>query len=84
MADFIIGIINLLIKAVGSVLGFLFSVLPPSPFSILDNSIIKPYLGTINYFVPFKEAILILEIWTGAIIAFYLYQIVLRWIKAIE
>lgn len=84
MANFIIGFLNLLIKALGGILSIIFKILPPSPFSLLDNSVIKPYLGTINYFVPFSEAILILEVWTVSIGIFYLYQIVLRWIKAIE
>lgn len=84
MANFFIKLINFIIKCLGSILTTIFSVLPPSPFTIVDNSPLKPYLGYINYFVPFDECINLLQLWLVAIGSYYLYQIVLRWIKAIE
>lgn len=84
MANFFIGMINGLIKALGAVLGFLFSVLPPSPFKLIDNSPIAQYLPSINWLIPINEMILVGEAWLAAIAAYYLYQIVLRWVKAIE
>lgn len=76
------GIINNLIKLLGDVLGFVTALLPNSPFQLLDNSPISQYLTGINYFVPVAQILSILEAWGTAIGAYYLYQAVLRWIKA--
>ena len=84
MGNFFIDLINYLIKGIGSVLSLIFSILPPSPFSIIDNSPIKEYLSYINYFVPINEVIFILQSWLVAVGLYYIYQVALRWIKAIE
>lgn len=84
MGNFFIDLINYLIKGLGAVLSLIFSILPPSPFSIIDNTPIKEYLPYINYFVPVNEIIVIFQSWLLAVGAYYIYQIALRWIKAIE
>lgn len=84
MFKFFIGLINLIIKAVGSVLSFIFSVLPNSPFNYIDNSPISKFLPTLNFFVPVGEIISVCELWLIAVGSYYLYQSVLRWIKAIK
>lgn len=59
--------------------------LPTSPF--------KPFLewfrglemwGYLNYFIPVGAILQVLLLWTGAISIFYVYQIILRWLKVIE
>ncbi len=84
MANFLIGMCNGIIKALGLVLGVIFSVLPPSPFKLLDNSPIAKYLPGLNWLLPISEMIVIGEAWLTAIAVYYIYQIVLRWIKAVE
>lgn len=84
MGNFFIELINSLIKGLGLVLTTLFSILPKSPFKIIDNTIIAEYLGSFNYFFPIVEMVNILQVWTVAVGGYYLVQIVLRWIKAIE
>lgn len=84
MYAFFIGLINNLIAGLGAVLNAIFSLLPPSPFTALDNSPIASYLPTINYFVPVSQIITISEVWLTGISAYYIYQIVLRWLKAIR
>lgn len=84
MAKFLIGFLNLIIKALGSVLSLIFSILPPSPFGVIDNSAVQEHLAGLAWIIPFTQIIVILEAWTAAIIIYYLYQIVLRWVKAIE
>ena len=60
-------------------------VLPTSPFRDFINSMEElPYLGYLNYFIPIGTFIKIGTAWLGAIALFYLYSIVLRWIRAIE
>lgn len=84
MVKFIVGLINLIISALGSVLNFIFGFLPPSPFKLLSNSPIADFLGTLNYMFPIAEIISIGELWLTCVGLYYIYQIVLRWIKAIE
>lgn len=84
MADFIINMLNLIIAALGNTLNFLFSFLPDSPFKILSNSPLGEYVKSLNYFFPIREMLSICELWVVAIATYKLYEIVLRWIKAIE
>lgn len=84
MIEIIIKFMNAIIKGLGSILNGIVSILPDSPFVFIDNSVIKDYLGYINYFAPITEIIVILELWIIAIGTYYLYQIILRWIKAIN
>lgn len=61
------------------------SVLPTSPFSAyLDKFTSMPYLKYINYFIPISDFIAIGEAWLVAVGLFYLYSIILRWIRAID
>ncbi len=65
-------------------LDFVLSVLPLSPFTeVIDNLESLPYLGYLNYFVPVGAILKIGSVWLASITLFYLYQIILRWIKAI-
>lgn len=66
-------------------LSFLLSILPTSPFAPMIDSLEQmPYLGYINYFVPVGTCIKIGEAWLTAIVIFYLWSVVARWIKLIE
>ena len=66
-------------------LSFLLSILPTSPFAPMINSLEQmPYLGYINYFVPVGTCIKIGEAWLAAIVIFYLWSVIARWIKLIE
>lgn len=80
----VINVINYIIKLLGGILTFVFGILPSSPFKLLDNTPIAEFLPTLNYFLPISEIILSAETWLTCIGVYYLYQIVLRWIKAIE
>lgn len=64
---------------------FLVTFLPRSPFrSIIDRLGEIPYIDTISWFIPIDEIILLLMYWTTAIGLFYVYMIILRWIKALD
>ena len=61
------------------------SVLPMSPFSAYVSKFSSvPYLKHINYFIPISDFIAIGEAWLVAVGLFYLYSIILRWIRAID
>lgn len=66
-------------------LDWVLALLPTSPFTkFLDACSNLPYLGWFNWFVPIGQMIAIGEAWLVAIGLFYLYSIVLRWIRAIS
>lgn len=63
----------------------LLDFLPDSPFqSFLKVLGEIPALGYLNYFVPVSEMVVILESWLSAILIFYAYQLIMRWVKLIE
>ena len=66
-------------------LTYVLMCLPDSPFVMLakDTTIYK-YLQYINYFIPISFMIATLQSWVVAVGIFYLWQVLLRWIKAIE
>lgn len=62
----------------------LLSVLPLSPFTeFIDNFSSLPYLGWLNWFFPVGECLIVMLAWLGAVGLFYLYSIVMRWLKMI-
>lgn len=61
------------------------NLLPRSPFvSVLASLDKLPYLETVNYFVPIASFVAVGQAWLVAVGLFYLYSIILRWIRAIE
>ena len=68
-----------------ALLSQVFVFLPQSPFkeyivAFSDNTTIQ-YL---NWFIPISEMIAVTVVWLSAIVIFYSYQIILRWIKAVD
>lgn len=60
---------------------------PTSPFVILDemaNSEFYEWLQMVNWFIPVNTFVAILEAWLPCVAAYYVYQVVLRWVKVIE
>lgn len=63
----------------------LFPESPLQPLIVsLQNSSVVQYLGYVNYFIPIGQMLGILSVWLTAIAAYYVYQIVMRWLKVIE
>lgn len=64
------------------------SIFPESPLQpliqSLEGSTVAEVLGYVNWFVPMGTMIGILTGWLACIAAYYVYQIILRWIKVIE
>lgn len=83
IVTFLIGLINLIIKGLGTVAKSAIFFLPPSPFKVLDNIEI-PYLDTLNWVMPISFFINLLLYWTLAIGVYYVVQVVLRWVKVVE
>ncbi len=60
---------------------------PASPFVILDemaNSEFYEWLQMMNWFIPVNSFVAILEAWLSCVAVYYVYQVILRWVKVIE
>lgn len=85
IADMVIKIINMIIVAIGTVINAVLSLLPDSPFlNIQLESIESGLIGALNWIIPIRSIITIFSASLLAVGGYYLYQIILRWIKAIE
>ncbi|MBO6230511.1 MAG: hypothetical protein J6O50_08070 [Ruminiclostridium sp.] len=74
-----------LTDAINTIQSAIMILLPDSPFKGLEiPSEIQEILGYINWLVPFYMIGNVLLAWTGAIVVYYAYQIILRWIKSIQ
>ncbi len=72
-------------EILGKFLTAVLALLPLSPFTeFIDSLEALPYLGYVNYFVPVGTFLKIGAAWLASIALFYLYSIILRWIRAIE
>lgn len=74
---------NLFTSGLKAVLGFF----PNSPFLVLNElsgTEFAEWLGFLNWFVPINSFVAILEGWLSGIAIYYVWQVVLRWLKAIE
>lgn len=60
------------------------SLMPDSPFKLLDNSPVAQYLPYLNWFIPFEFIIATFETWLVAIGVYYAWSVLLRWVKAIN
>ncbi len=73
-----------------SLVSFAVSVIelfPTSPFTILNelsNSEFYEWLQMLNWFIPVGTFVSILEGWLTCVAVYYVYQIILRWVKVIE
>lgn len=71
-----------------SIMDVIISVLPTSPFKGvikgMESEEVQQVLSYLNWFVPIKDIVAVLAGWLTAIVLYYIYVIVLRWIKAIK
>ncbi len=65
-------------------LKYVLSVLPDSPFTMLNNSPVAAYLGIVNWFMPISFFLTATEAWLTAIAVYYAISAILRWVKAIS
>ena len=83
LLNILIKFVNIIILAVGNLIETLISILPNSPFNIIETLEI-PYLDSLNWVFPIPIFISILEIWLVAIGVYLVISVALRWVKAIE
>lgn len=60
------------------------NVLPRSPFrGFIDSIPNLPGLPWLNWFFPVSECLAVMALWLVAVALFYVYSVVMRWIKLI-
>lgn len=86
IVEFIVYLINSIIFFIAEVLNTIFGLLPNTPFNVdnINTLAISEYLGYLNWILPLDNILIITISWLAAISVYYVYQIVMRWIKAIE
>lgn len=67
-----------------SALTWVVQFLPDSPFQLINNNDVQTFMGTLNWFLPMSQIVAELQLWITAVAVYYVYQIVLRWIRAID
>ena len=77
-------ITNWLSEIINSIQGILMVLLPDSPFQFQLPEEVQSILGYINWVIPFYMIGNTLMIWCAAILVYYAYQTILRWVKAIQ
>lgn len=62
----------------------LLQLLPLSPFKeFIADFAELPYLGWLNWFFPVGDCLVVMGVWLVAVGVFYLYSVVMRWVKLI-
>ena len=85
LADFFTNFKNWLSDCINEIQIVIFALLPDSPFKDMElPEDIEEILRYINWLIPFYMIGNTLLIWTGAVVVYYSYQIILRWIKSIQ
>ena len=58
--------------------------LPTSPFAEFISEFSNlPFLGYLNWFFPVRDCLRVMAVWLAAIALFYLYSVIMRWVKMI-
>lgn len=61
------------------------ALLPRSPFTVIIDKIGGiPHLDWLNWFFPVQSVLTVFALWLSAVSLFYLYSIIMRWVRAIK
>ena len=79
-------ILSSIMEAVQGFLDKIIDALPRSPFAAASErlSLDDGLLGFIAWLVPFPEIIALLQAWVAAIMIYYAWMTIARWIKLIQ
>ena len=78
-----IDILNFILDSATTFLTNILNLLPQSPFLAISNVAVAQWLPSLNWIIPITEIIAILQAWGAAVLVFYSFKIIMRWIKAI-
>lgn len=66
------------------ILSWVLAFLPDSPFQMISNNPAVKWLPYVNWFIPVSFMISTMELWLSAIAIYYIYSMILRWVKAVS
>lgn len=67
-----------------ALLALIMAFLPSSPFQMINDTISQlPYLQYLNWFFPVTECVGVLQVWLSAVVVYFVYSAIMRWIKVI-
>lgn len=75
-----------LVSFLQKMLSYILSVFPQDPFLpyLLDfKSSLSPYLSYLNWFINFNHLKNILITWLGAVLLYYVWMTLARWLKVV-
>lgn len=85
MGDIITDVLNGFIQTIVDTANSVFRSMPAlCPFSAFQNLLSNDLLAMINWFIPMSEMVFILESWGAAVAGWYIFSIILRWLKAVQ
>lgn len=77
-------VINWILGKLIDVLNYVIGFLPMSPFhQFIESMQDIPFLGYLNWLIPVGDMIKIGLAWLGVIALFYVYSVIMRWVKLI-
>jgi hypothetical protein len=72
-------------EVAGAILSSIISLLPDSPFGAFIMALDKfTWLSWLNWFVPISSFVAIGQAWLTAVGIYYIYQVILRYARAVE
>lgn len=80
-------VLNTVIWLFAKVLSLIFGLLPNSPFLTVSTAYdlsIGKYMSYLAWLIPIKSILGILFAWLGCMLVYYVYSVVMRWIKLID
>lgn len=73
-----------IINKVVELLNYVMKLLPVSPFHpFIEQLSDLPYLGFLNWFIPISDILKVGTAWLVSVGLFYLYSVIMRWVKLI-
>ena len=70
--------------AFNGIINSIIQLLPVSPFApFVEQFASLPFLGYLNWFFPVRGCLTVMAAWLAAIVLFYLYSVIMRWVKLI-
>lgn len=85
MDTFFIDLLSMIGGFLNKAFALVLQFLPDSPLVALEKSpVITEYLGYLNFILPISPIIATMQAWVTCIGIYYIWQLVLRAIKAIE
>jgi hypothetical protein len=84
MGDFIVATLNKLIELLASVISWLVSILPDSPFQLaMSSDSIQTAIANWNWFFPISEILVTMQAWVSCIAIYYVIVVPMRFAKLI-